>query len=159
MELCSQDVFMTFKNAQDAGVLELLPTMQGEQGPGKRFFESVQRTLVDKLDLKQLDRSLYYLAPTLHFMADPAHWKESEFTSSDLFLAVKHLQTMGVFDISKEQLKVPGAGDRFFDYYQRVLVEKIGTETMDKLLYTLGQCIRFLASEEAMENVERGISA
>lgn len=156
MELNSSDVFMTIKNAQDFGVLDLLPSIQGEQGPGKRLFESFQSDLLTKLDLEQLDESLYYLAPTLHFMADPAHWAEQEFTSSEMFWAMKHLQEMGVFDIPKEKMKVPGAGDRFFEYYQRILVEKIGVETIDGLLYRLGQCIQFLASEEAMENLKGG---
>lgn len=159
MELQSSDVFMTVKNAQDFGVLELLPSIPGEQGPGKRFFESFQSDLLTKLDLEQLDQSLYYLAPTLHFMANPAHWEAQEFTSSEMFLAVKNLQTMGVFEIPKEKLKVPGAGDRFFEYYQRILVDRIGVETLDRLLYRLGQCIQFLASEEALENVERSDGA
>ena len=112
----------------------------------------MQKDLLEKLDLKQLDESLYYLAPTLHFLADPAHWNPAEFTYSELFLAVKHLQEMGIFDIPKEKMKIPGAGDRFFEYYQRILVEKVGAETLDQVLFTLGQCIKYLASEEAMEN-------
>lgn len=154
MELCSSDVFMTVKNAQDAGVLQLFPSLRGEQGPGKRFFESLQSDLLTKLDLEKLDKCLYYLAPTLHFMAEPKHWEPQEFTSDEVFKAVKNLQTMGVFEIPKEKLKVPGAGDRFFEYYQRILVEKIGPENLDRVLFILGQCIHFLASDEAMENMK-----
>ncbi|MBQ9031422.1 MAG: hypothetical protein IJ106_08230 [Parasporobacterium sp.] len=154
MELKSQDVFCTVKNAQDAGVLEMFPSLQGAQGPGLRFFESLQADILKGYDLEKLDLALYHLAPTLHFMADPKHWEPQEFTSSQMFWAVKNLQAMGVFDISNNTLQVPGAGDRFFEYYQKILVEKIGTENLDRLLYTLGQCIAFLASEEAMINVK-----
>lgn len=154
MELCSSDVFMTIKNAQDVGIFEMIPSLKGEQGPGKRFFESLQSNLIEKIDLDKLDKCFFYLAPTLHFMANPKHWEPKEFTSNDFFTAVKNLQTMGVFEISKEKLKIPGAGDRFFEYYQRILVEKIGPENLDKLLFILGQCICFLASDEAMENMK-----
>lgn len=153
MELYSGDVFMTFKNAQDADLLSLLPSFRGRQGPGKRFFESVQKTLLEQYNLEQLDKSLYNLAPVWHFMADPGHWEPQEFTASEFFQAIKNLQTMGVFDITDLSLKIPGDGDRFFEYYQRILVDRIGTENLDRILFTLGQCIRFLATEEAMENI------
>ena len=156
MELKSTDVFLTMKNAQDAGVLSMLPSLKGAQGPGLRFFESLQSDILTKIDLEKLDEVLYYLAPTLHFMADAAHWEPKEFTSTQVFWAMKNLQTMGAFEVYKEPLKVPGEGDRFFAYYQRILVEKIGVENMDKLLFILGQCIGFLASDEAMENVTKG---
>ncbi|MCC8150459.1 MAG: hypothetical protein LIO96_03115 [Lachnospiraceae bacterium] len=117
------------------------------------FFESFQRYLLDTFDLKALDQTLCYLAPTFRFLADPAHWEPGEFTSDDMFAAVLHLQKMGVFRVMKTKPQIPGEGDRFFEYYQRILVEKVGVETMDRLLAILAQCIRFLASEEAMENV------
>ncbi len=153
-ELSSDDVFMVMKNAQDAGLLELLPPVSGEQGPGKRFFESVQKDLLERFDLEALDETLYYLAPTIRFMADRSHWEPEEFTSDDLFTAILHLQKMGAFRVMKVEVDIPGPGDRFFEYIQRILLDRIGVENMERLLTVLGQCIRFLASEEAMENIQ-----
>lgn len=157
--LTAENVFQTVKNAQDAGILQLFPGLQAKMGPGERFFESLQRDLLDGLSLEQLDKSLYYLAPAFEFLADPAHWTPAEFTAEEIFQAVKNLQTMGVFEIRKGNgLHLPGPGDRFFEYYQEKLVHEIGLENLDRLLYVMGQGIRFLASEEAMENVKEGES-
>lgn len=108
---------------------------------------------METFDLEALDKLLYNLAPTIRYMADQAHWEPAEFTSDEMFRAVLHLQKMGAFEVYKGTLKIPGAGDRFFEYYQDILVHKIGVETMDQILYTLGQCIRFLATDAAMVNM------
>ncbi len=154
VELKAEEVFRTVKYAGEYGLLDSLPTPQAKQGPGLRFFESFQRNLLDMVDLEKLDQALFYLAPAIHFMSEKEHWESADFTSTEMFLAVKHLQEMGVFEISKKKLQIPGAGDRFFEFYQRVFIEKIGVEKMEHLLHTLGQCICFLASEEAMVNVK-----
>ena len=86
-------------------------------------------------------------------MADPKHWEPEEFKAEQIFRAVKNLQTMGIFEISKEKLKIPGLGDRFFEHYQEILVRRIGPETIDRALHILGQCIKFLATDDSMVNV------
>ena len=152
-ELTAENIFQVVKNAQDAGMLEMFPGLQAKMGPGERFFESLQRDLLDKYDIDQLDLVLYNLAPTITFMADQTHWKPADFTAEEFFQAVKNLQTMGVFEIKREKgLPLPGAGDRFFEYYQDILVRKIGVDTLDQILYTLGQCIGYLATDDALEN-------
>lgn len=152
-ELTAENIFQVVKNAQDAGMLELFPGLQAKMGPGERFFESLQRDLLDKYDIDQLDLVLYNLAPTITFMADQRHWEPADFTAEEFFQAVKNLQTMGVFEVKRERgLELPGAGDRFFEYYQDVLVHKIGVDTLDQILYTFGQCIRYLATDAALEN-------
>lgn len=153
IKLEAEDVFRAVKNAGDAGLLELLPEPGADQGPGQRFFESLQRDLLDYVDLEKLDKTLFFLAPTIQFLGEQRHWEPADFTSSDMFLAVKHLQEMGVFEILKIRMKIPGHGDRFFEHYQDILVKRFGVEAMDRALYVLGQCICFLATEEAMENV------
>jgi len=156
MRLDSSDVFSVVKNAQKAGLLKLL-AMKGHIGPGERFFESVQRSLLEKLDLEKLDVVLYHLAPTLCYMTDEEHWEPAEFTSDDMFKAVRNLQRMGAFDVIKANLQLPGSGDRFFESAQAILVEKLGVETLDNILYTLGQCIKFLATDAAMVNMKSSI--
>lgn len=155
MRLDSGDVFHVVKNAQQAGLLDLYPGMNGRIAPGERFFESVQSDLLNKLDLEKLDEVLYNLAPTIHFMADGSRWEPAEFTAEEMFRAVRNLQRMGVFEVSKTHWELPGSGDRYFEYYQEILVNKIGTETLDKLLHTLGQCIKFLATDAAMVNINQ----
>lgn len=154
MKLNAGELFRAARNAQKAGLLELLPAMNGRIAPGERFFESFQRDLLEKLDLDKLDEVLHYLAPTIRYMADEERWTPEEFTSDDVFRAVRNLQRMGVFEIAKAGLRLPGSGDRFFEYYQAVLTEKIGTERLNSLLHTLGQCIKFLATDAAMVNVK-----
>ena len=159
VKLTAENIFQTVKNAQDAGILQEFPGLQAKMGPGERFFESLQRDLLDGLDLEKFDQVLYYLAPTFEFMADEEHWKPADFTAEEMFQAVKNLQLMGAFEVKKEKtLKLPGAGDRFFEYYQDLLVHKIGIEKLDWLLHTLGQGISYLATEEAMENYGEGES-
>ncbi len=153
VELNSNDVFLVMKHAQEAGLLALLPPVEGEQGPGKRFFESVQKDLLESVDLEALDQVLFCLAPTIRYMADEEHWEPAEFSSDDLFWAFLHLQKMGVFQVVKLTVDIPGEGDRFFEHVQRILLDRIGVENMERLLTVLGQCICFLASEEAMVNV------
>lgn len=154
MKLDSGDLFKAARNARRTGTLELIPAMKGRIAPGGRFFESFQSYLLEEFDLEKLDNALFHLAPTIHFMADTAHWEPSDFTGEDMFRAVRNLQRMGVFDVVKTKTKLPGGGDRYFEHYQKILVEKIGLETLDSLLHTLGQCIKFLASEEALKNVK-----
>ena len=152
VKLTAEDLFDAVKNVKDTGLLELFPGLQGEMGPGKRFFESLQADVLEKTDFENLDRTLFYLAPTIRYMADANHWEPSEFTAEEMFQAVKHLQDMGAFDVIAVKLQIPGGGDRFFEYYQDILVHKIGVETLDQTLYRLGRCIKFLASDEALEN-------
>lgn len=38
VELTSDNLFLAVKNAQDAGLLKLLPAMNGKIKPGDRFF-------------------------------------------------------------------------------------------------------------------------
>lgn len=154
VKLTAEDLFDTIRNAKNTGVLELLLPLHGETGPGKRFFESLQADILEKVNLGNLDQTLCRMAPTIRYMADTCHWEPAEFTAEEMFQAIKHLQDMGVFDILAIRLQIPGGGDRFFEYYQDILVHRIGVETLDKILYRLGQCIRFLASEEALENMD-----
>ncbi|MBQ9023066.1 MAG: hypothetical protein IJ108_04025 [Eubacterium sp.] len=152
-ELTAENIFQVVKNAQDAGMLELFPGLQAKMGPGERFFESLQRDLLDKYDIDQLDLVLYNLAPAIAFMAEQEHWEPAEFTAEEFFQAVKNLQTMGVFEVKREKtLKLPGSGDKFFEYYQDILVHKIGVDVLDQILYTMGQCIGYLATDAALEN-------
>ena len=67
---------------------------------------------------------------------------------------MKHLQEMGVFEISKKKLQIPGAGDRFFEFYQRVFIEKIGVGEDGASAAYIGTVYLFSASEEAMVNVK-----
>ncbi|MCC8152627.1 MAG: hypothetical protein LIO96_14620 [Lachnospiraceae bacterium] len=152
-ELKAEDLFDAVKNAQDAGILELLPPMKREIRPGDRFFESFQSYLLETINLEKLDQAFYYLAPTIAYMADPKHWIPEEFTSDEMFLAVLHMQQMGLSDVIRMRSSVPGAGDRFFEHYQDILVNQIGVEKMDRLLHVFGQCIRFLATDAALENM------
>lgn len=154
MKLDSDDVFNVVRNTQKAGLSKLLPSLDGLIAPGERFFESVQSRLLENIDLEQLDAVLDHLAPTIHYMADEAHWAPAEFTAEDMFRAVRNLQRMGAFEVVGAGPKLPGSGDRFFEYYQAILVEKFGVDTLDELLYTLGQCIKFLATDAAMVNVK-----
>lgn len=157
VELTAENFFQTVKNAQDAGVLQMFPDLQAKMGPGQRFFESLQRDLLDHTDLGQLDTALFHLAPVFRFLADRDHWEPQEFTAEEMFQAMKNLQTMGCFAIrTEESLRLPGKGDKFFEYYQDILVHKIGVDVLDRLLYTLGQCIRFLSTDEALENTKKG---
>ncbi len=152
-QLTAENVFQVGKNAQDAGLLEMFPGLRAKMGPGERFFESLQRNLLDDYDMARLDLVLYNLAPAIEFMADPNHWKPADFTAEEMFQAVKNLQLMGAFEVKRESsFTLPGAGDRFFEYYQDILVHKIGAETLDRILYTLGQGISFLATDQALEN-------
>ena len=153
VKLSCDDIFDVIKNAQNAGLLGLIPPMYGEIAPGERFFESFQRDVLEKVDLEKLNYLLFNLAPTIHYMTDASRWKPAEFTAEELFEALRHLQQMGAFEVVQEKMKIPGSGDRFFEYYQEILINKIGTETMDKLLHILGQGIQFLATEAAMVNV------
>lgn len=156
VQLVAEDVFQVFKNAQDAGLLDLWPGFQAKMGPGERFFESLQRDLLDKLDIDILDQVLYNMAPVIHYMADPAKWEPAEFTAEEMFQAVKNLQIMGLFEVKKEKtLALPGSGDRFFEYYQDILVHKIGVDTLDRILFILGQCICYLASDDALQNMKQ----
>ncbi len=155
VKLDSGDVFRVARNAQEAGLLEPLPSLSGRITPGERFFESVQQWVLEEVDLEKLDEVLYNLAPAIEYMANEAHWEPAEFTAEEMFRAVRNLQRMGVFEVWRTKTGLPGSGDRYFEHYQAILVEKIGVETLDSLLYTLGQCIRFLASEAAMVNVNR----
>ena len=148
----AEDVFDVVKNAQDVGLLQELPLMQGGYEPGDRYFESIQADLMERVDFEKLDRFLEQLTPAIRFMADPKHWEPAEFTAEEMFLAVKNLQDMGAFEVRRTELSLPGGGDRFFEYYQDILVHQIGVEKLDRILYQLGQCIRFLASDEARTN-------
>lgn len=153
VKLDSNDLFDAAKNAQTAGVLELLPQMEGRIAPGDRFFESFQAYLLETYDLEQLDNVLYNLAPTIRYMSEEAHWEPQEFAGEEMFQAVKNLQKMGVFELCRNKTKLPGAGDRYFEYYQDILVNKIGVEALDHILHIMGQCIRFLSTDAALENV------
>ena len=152
-KLTAEDVFDVVKNAQDFGLLGELPLMQGGYKPGDRYFESIQADLMENVDFEKLDQTLNLLAPTIHYMADPKHWEPEEFTAEEMFQAVKNLQEMGVFEFYEHKPALPGGGDRFFEYYQDILIHRIGAEKMDRILYQMGQCIRFLASDAALVNV------
>lgn len=154
MKLDSSDVFYVVQNARKAGLSKILPNIDCLIAPGERFFESIQSRLLEEINLERLDEVLEHLAPTFQYMADKAHWEPSEFTSDEMFRAVRNLQRMGVFEVINTKLKLPGSGDRFFEYYQVILVEKLGVETLDSLLHALGQCIKFLATDAAMVNVK-----
>ncbi|MCC8122386.1 MAG: hypothetical protein LIO58_02475 [Oscillospiraceae bacterium] len=154
MRLRADDVFRVARNAQKAGLFALLPSVDGLATPGERFFESMQSRLLENVNLEQLDTVLNHLAPVIHYMADETHWEPVEFTGEDMFRAVRNLQRMGAFEIINTRLEPPGSGDRFFEHYQTILVEKLGVKTLDELLYTLGQCIKFLATDAAMVNVK-----
>lgn len=156
MKLESSDIFKLVRNARKAGLLDMLPAMNGRIAPGDRFFESFQEFLLKEFDLEKLDEVLYHLAPVIRYMADGAHWEPVDFTSDDMFRAVRNLQKMGIFDVLKRPTRLPGSGDRYFEYYQAILVEKIGVETLDRFLHMLGQCIKFLATDASMVNVKAG---
>ena len=149
----STDFFYVVKNANDAGILKLLPLMNGKIEPGNRFFESLQKHVLESYDMAAFDQMLYNLAPTIHYMADPVHWEPADFTAEEMFRAVRALQKMGVLDVFLKKWEIPGPGDRLFEYYQEILVHKIGVETLEKVLHTLGQCIKFLATDAALENM------
>lgn len=153
VKLDQANVFQVMRHAQKAGLLDLLPPVKYCIAPGERFFESVQSNMLEAIDLEKLDAALYNLAPAIRYMADEAHWEPAEFTSDEMFKAVRNLQRAGVFEISKAKPGWPGAGDRYFEHIQGVLVEKIGAERLDTALHILGQCIKFLASEASMVNV------
>lgn len=153
MQLDSGDVFQVVKHAQAAGVLHILPRLNGRIAPGERFFESIQSNLLEYVDLEKLDEVLYNLAPVIHYMADGEHWIPAEFTSDQMFLAVRHLDQMGVFEVLRLRPGLPGEGDRYFEHCQAFLVDRLGVDTLDRLLHVLGQCIGFLASDAAMVNV------
>ena len=152
-KLTAEDVFDVVKNAQDFGLLEELLLMQGGYEPGNRYFESIQTDLMENVDFEKLDRALDLLTPTIRFMANPKHWKPEEFTAEEMFQAMKNLQEMGVFELYKHKPALPGSGDRFFESCQDILVRQIGVEKLDRILYQMGQCIRFLASDAALVNV------
>lgn len=149
----STDFFHVVKNAHAAGILELLPLMNGKIEPGDRFFESLQKYVLDTYELEAFDKMLYNLAPTFAFMADPKHWEPADFTAEEMFRTIRNLQKMGVLDVFLKKWEIPGAGDRVFEYYQEILVHKIGVETLEKVLHTMGQCIRFLATDAALVNM------
>jgi hypothetical protein len=150
----ASDLFDAVRNAQKAGLTDLLPAMNGRIAPGERFFESIQSCLQEKVNLEKLDEVLYNCAPVIRHMADESHWTPADFTGDDMFKAVRNLQKMGCFDAIKIKTRLPGDGKRYFEHYQEILTEKIGVETLDRLLHTLGQCIKFLASEESMVNAK-----
>lgn len=154
IKLDAGDIFRTVRNAQKAGILELLPLMQGRIAPGERFFESIQSALLEYVDLERLDEVLYSLAPVFRYMADEQHWEPAAFTSGELFRAVRNLQEMEALAVWRGCLPLPGSGDRYFEHYQAILVERIGTAALDRLLHTLGQCIKFLAADAAMVQVK-----
>ncbi len=149
----TEDLFDVVCHAQNAGLLELCPSMKGEIKPGDRFFESFQRYLLDTYDLEQVDELLYRLAPTIQFMADEKHWEPAEFSAEQMFDAVLHLQQLGFFEVVKPKFELPGSGDRFFEYYQDILVNKVGVEKLEQILHILGQGICFLATDAAMMNM------
>jgi len=153
VKLDSNDVFKVVLNAQKAGLLDKLPAVKGRIAPGERFFESIQQFLLENVDLEKLDEVLHNLAPAIRYMADETHWEPADFTSDDMFRAVRNMQKMGVFNVLKMKTRVPGPGDRYFEYYQAILVEKIGVENLDRYLHILGQCIKFLASEASLVNL------
>lgn len=156
MSSISQDLFAAARNAQKAGILDLLPAVSAKIAPGERFFESWQRLLLEETDLEKLDEVLYNCEPVIRYMADEVQWKPADFTSDDMFKAIRNLQRIGIFDVLKAKTSLPGSGDRYFEHYQSILLEKVGAETLDYALHTLGQCIKFLSSEAAMVNVNAG---
>lgn len=155
VEFCCNDLFMATKHAQKAGVLELIPSMPGNLGNGDRFFESFQKFLLEHVNLEKLDTVLYNCAPAIQFMADEQHWVPEDFTAEEVFEAVRNLQRTGAFELTDLKMSLPGGGDRFFEYYQKVLVEKVGMETMDWLLHVFGQFIKFLASDAFTVNLNQ----
>ena len=151
--LAAEDLFQVLKNAQDSGLLDLWPGLQAKMGPGEKFFESLQKKILEEYDIDKLDVFLYNMAPTIRYMSDPVRWEPMDFSSEELFQAVKNLQLMGAFDIKKDTAFVlPGGGDRFFEYYQKALLDQVGIDNLDRMLFQLGQAIRFLATDAALEN-------
>ncbi len=155
VEFSCNDLFMAASHAQKAGVLKLIPSMNGQLGNGDRFFESFQKFLLEHIDLEKLDSVLYNCAPAIRFLADESHWAPESFTAEEMFEAVRNLQKAGVFDLACVKLSLPGEGDRFFEYYQAVLVKKFGVETLDWLLGVFGQCIKFMASDAFTVNMNQ----
>lgn len=155
VELNCSDLFSAARYAQKADLLQLLPAMPGQLGNGERFFESFQKLLLDQVDLEQLDQVLYNCAPAIRFMAEEQHWEAEDFTAEDMFGAVRNLQRAGLFRLIAPSMALPGGGDRFFEHCQRILVDKLGVDTMERLLHTLGQCIKFIASDAFTVNMQQ----
>lgn len=155
VELNCNDLFWAARHAQKAGLLQMIPSMPGQLGNGDRFFESFQKLLLERVDLAQLDQVLYNCAPAIRFMAEEQHWEPEDFTAEEVFGAVRNLQRAGLFELAAPSLTLPGSGDRFFEHCQRILVDKLGVDRVELLLHTLGQCIRFIASDAFAVNIEQ----
>lgn len=149
----STDMFYAVKNAYETGILQLLPIMKGQYKSGDRYYETIQRHILENYDLEAVDQMLENMAPTISYMADSARWEPEDFTAEEMFRAVRNLQKLGVLDIFLKKWEIPGPGDRLFEHYQEILVHKIGVDTLEKVLHTMGQCIRFLATDAALVNL------